>query len=160
MEKGKTVSPIGVVRVDARGTRLVLDKGFAPALHGLDGFSHAQVLWWFSGCDNAEERGVLTMPSPYPGAPDGLGTFATRSPMRPNPIALTCAQILWIDEAAGEVGIGYIDADDGSPLLDIKPYTPSLDRVERPSVPSWSAHWPMSLEASADFDWDAIFADK
>jgi len=53
------------------------------------------------------------------------------------------------------IQVGYTDADNGSPVIDLKPYTPSLDRVENPSVPEWCRHWPKSLEKSADFDWDS-----
>ena len=75
-----------------------------------------------------------------------MGIFATRSPIRPNPIALTAVEKLHIDYEKGVVQIAYIDANDGSPVLDIKPYTPSLDRIEAPEVPAWCAHWPKSLE--------------
>lgn len=137
--------------------RLVLDKTYAPALAGLDGFSHIQVLWWFSGCDNAADGGRLTESSPYRHSPDTLGTFATRSPMRPNPIALDAAAITYIDHENAVIGLAYIDAFDGSPVLDIKPYTPSLDRVERPAVPNWCSHWPKCCEDSGGFDWASEF---
>jgi len=44
-----------------------------------------------------------------------------------------------------------------SPVLDIKPYIPSLDRVENPIVPDWYEHWPKSCEESGDFDWESGF---
>lgn len=148
-----TVRQIGIIQADERGFRLVLDKPYAAALRGLDGFSHVCALWWFSGCDNDGARGTLEERAAYRTAPAVLGTFATRSPARPNPIALSVAQVLGIDPTAGVVALAYIDADDGTPLLDIKPYTPSLDRVEAPRVPGWCAHWPACLEASGEFDW-------
>ena len=86
-----------------------------------------------------------------------MGTFAIRSPMRPNPIALTAVQVLNIDFNAGIIQINYIDAENDSPVLDIKPYTPSLDRIENPKVPEWCSHWPKSLEESANFDWQNEF---
>ena len=86
-----------------------------------------------------------------------MGIFATRSPIRPNPIALTAVEILYIDYDKGVIQIAYIDANDGSPVLDIKPYTPSLDRIEAPEVPAWCAHWPKSLEASGSFAWEEEF---
>ncbi|MDR0958673.1 MAG: tRNA (N6-threonylcarbamoyladenosine(37)-N6)-methyltransferase TrmO, partial [Clostridiales bacterium] len=49
----------------------------------------------------------------------------------------------------------YIEAFDGSPVLDIKPYTPSLDRVELPNVPDWCSHWPKCYEQSGDFEWES-----
>ena len=86
-----------------------------------------------------------------------MGIFATRSPIRPNPIALTAVEILHIDYEKGVIQIAYIDANDGSPVLDIKPYTPSLDRIEAPEVPVWCAHWPKSLEVSGSFAWEKEF---
>jgi len=57
----------------------------------------------------------------------------------------------------GVIGLAYIDADDQSPVLDIKPYTPSLDRAETPRVPEWCGHWPKNVESSSDFDWESEF---
>ncbi len=144
---------MGTIVSDNEGMRIVLDKAYAPALAGLEGFSHIQVLWWFSGCDNPKDRSVLTEAKPYKHSPNLLGTFATRSPMRPNPIALNSVQITYVDRKNAVIGLTYIDALDGSPVLDIKPYTPSLDRVENPTVPDWCSHWPKCYEESGDFDW-------
>ena len=100
---------------------------------------------------------MKTHHKPYVNGPDEMGVFATRSPERPNPIALSCAYVTYINEQAGEIGLAYIDANDGSPVLDVKPYTPSLDRVEAPTVPQWCAHWPDNVETSGDFDWEDEF---
>jgi tRNA (Thr-GGU) A37 N-methylase len=86
-----------------------------------------------------------------------MGIFATRSPVRPNPIALTAVQAIEIDYEKGVIHIAWIDANDGSPVLDIKPYTPSLDRIEAPGVPEWCSHWPKSVEESGHFDWENEF---
>lgn len=152
-----TLQPIG--KVSARGgkTAIVLDKTYAPALAGLEGFGCVQVLWWFSGCDNDDARSKLTVEKPYRNGPDVIGTFATRSPERPNPIALSSAFVTGIDYEGGIINLAYMDAFDGSPVLDIKPYTPSLDRVETPRVPGWCAHWPRSVEKSGTFNWEAEF---
>ncbi len=152
-----TVKQIGKVWANGGECRIVLEPEYASAMQGLNGFSHVNVLWWFSGCDNDEMRKSLTEESPYKTAPPILGTFATRSPMRPNPIALSCAQIIYIDHGSTTIGLAWIDAEDGSPVLDIKPYTPSLDRVESPGVPHWCAHWPKSCEESGSFDWEHEF---
>lgn len=153
------VKPIGKLACDDDGMRIALDRKYAPALKGLDGFSHIQVLWWFSACNNKKERRSLTVQTPYKYAPKQLGTFATRAPMRPNPIALDCVQITYIDHKNAEIGLTYTEAFDGSPVLDIKPYTPSLDRVENPVVPAWCGHWPKCYEASGDFDWEEEIND-
>lgn len=148
------LNTIGWIVSDGDGMRVVLDKVYASAMKGLDGFSHIQILWFFSECDNSESRGTLTEAKPYKNSPDILGTFATRSPMRPNPIALDAAQATYIDHENAVIGLAWIDALDGSPVLDIKPYTPSLDRVENPRVPDWCSHWPKCIEESGDFDWE------
>lgn len=151
------VHPIGRIEEDENGMRIVLDQAYGPALRGLEGFSHVQVIWWF---DLSEDTGSLMERRPYVKGPDELGVFATRSPMRPNPIAVSSVDIAYVDETAATVGLHYIDAYPGSPVLDLKPYTPSVDRVEDPSVPMWCAHWPRSYEESAGFDWEAEFNFK
>ena len=134
-----------------------MEKRYIPALQALDGFSHLNIIWWFSDFDSEEMRNVLKMPKPYKKAPETMGIFATRSPVRPNPLALTAVQVINIDYQKGIIQIAYIDANDGSPVLDIKPYTPSLDRVETPGVPEWCSHWPKSMEESEDYDWGSEF---
>ncbi|MEG1390931.1 MAG: SAM-dependent methyltransferase [Angelakisella sp.] len=152
-----TVKQIGVTRVDEDGFRIELKPEYRDALMGLEGFEYLNILWWFSGCDNELSRGRLTETKPYTNSPETLGTFATRSPERPNPIALSCAYVTYLDRENGVIGLGYMDAENGSPVLDIKPYTPSMDRVENPVVPDWCAHWPKNVDTSGDFDWGAEF---
>lgn len=151
------VQPIGEIRVRDGEMSIVLDKRYIPGMQGMEGFGHLSVLWWFSEMDTDEARGYLEMPAPYKNAPEVMGVFATRSPVRPNPIALTTVEVLRIDRENGVITIAYIDANDGSPVLDIKPYTPSIDRVEKPVVPDWCNHWPMNYETSGDFDWASEF---
>ncbi|MDR2909050.1 MAG: SAM-dependent methyltransferase [Oscillospiraceae bacterium] len=150
------LNAIGEIKTDEGNFRVVLNKSYAKGLAGLEGFGHVSVLWWFSGCDSEDARSVLTQPAPYKGGPAELGTFATRSPLRPNPIAVSCAGVTYIDGENGILGLTWIDAEDGTPVLDIKPYTPSLDRVEAPSVPEWCKGWPKSLEEASDFDWEGL----
>ncbi|WP_018752031.1 SAM-dependent methyltransferase [Paenibacillus sanguinis] len=152
-----TVKSIGKVRSDESGMRIELEKEFIPALTNLEGFGYINILWWFHQSDTEEACSKLVENSPYKDSPDQLGTFATRSPERPNPIALTCAYITDLDADNGIIGLAYIDAEDGSPVIDIKPYTPSFDRVEDPIVPDWCASWPKSVETSDDFDWSKVF---
>lgn len=151
------VNPIGTIRHTSDGFILAVDEGYIPALQGLDGFAYINVLWWCHGWDTDEARSILEVEAPYKKAPDILGIFATRSERRPNPIALTAAPVISIDHEAGTIRLAYIDAVDGTPVLDIKPYTPSIDRVEEPVVPDWCSHWPKNAETSGDFDWAAEF---
>lgn len=151
------VYPIGKIRNNENGTAIEIDKKYVPALQALDGFSHINVIWWFSDFDKEELRTVLDTRQPYKKAPESMGIFATRSPIRPNPIALTAVEVIHIDYENGILQIAYIDANDNTPVLDIKPYTPSLDRVESPCVPDWCSHWPKSLEESGKFAWENEF---
>ncbi|MDO5291804.1 MAG: SAM-dependent methyltransferase [bacterium] len=147
------ITPIGTLSVSDSEAKIRIEKQYLAAITGLEGFGNLQVLWWFDHCDTFTCRSHLTEQKPYVHGPEVLGTFATRSPMRPNPIALSCVEITYVDLEQGIIGISYIDALDESPVLDIKPYTPSLDRVEKPEVPDWCRHWPDSVETSGDFDW-------
>ncbi len=150
------VEPIGSIIINEEGFFVRVNPMYLPGLQALEGFSHLNIIWWFSDCDSEETRNILTVPQPYKQAPATMGIFATRSPFRPNPIALTTVEVIDID-GNGIIRVAYIDADDNTPVLDIKPYSPSLDRVEAPTVPPWCRHWPTSLEASEDFDWAGEF---
>lgn len=152
-----SINQIGRVEIGEDGMCIKIFQQYKAALKELDSFSHVNVFWWFSECDDEHSRKVLIAQSPYKGSPEDMGIFATRSPLRPNPIALTVAQILYIDHENSVIHIAYIDANNDTPVVDLKPYTPSLDRIENPKVPAWCEHWPKSLEQSADFDWESQF---
>ena len=152
-----TVQSIGKVCNNENGTFIEVGEKYIPALQALEGYSHLNVLWWFSDCDNAQSRSVLEIVQPYKCAPEVVGIFATRSPERPNPIALTAVEIIRIDFEQGIIQVAFIDANDNTPVLDIKPYTPSFDRVENPGVPAWCSNWPRSTEESGYFNWEEVF---
>ena len=151
------VKAVGKVNVNKKGMFIELEQMYIPALKALDGFSHINVIWWFSEYDSADMRKILEAPKPYKKGPEIMGIFATRAPVRPNPIALSTAQVISIDYEKGIIQVAYIDANNGTPVLDIKPYTPSLDRVEKPGVPAWCKHWPLSTEQSGSFNWENEF---
>ncbi len=152
-----TVEHIGSIGEDGKGFFVALLPKYKAALEGLEDFGYVQLLWWFDRCDNPVDRGTLVEEKPYKRGPEKLGVFATRSPSRPNPIGVSVCCVTYVDKVQGLVRLAYTDAFPGTPVIDIKPYTPSLDRVEEPTVPKWCAHWPMSIEQSEDFDWAAEF---
>ena len=154
---GYELRPIGHVDVSGGGMSLQIDEAFRPALEGLAGFGHAVVVFWCHLADTDELRGLVTCDRPYTKGPERLGIFATRSPARPNPIGITPVSILQIDSAEGTIHVPFIDAEDGTPILDLKPYEPSLDRIRDVRVPDWRAHWPQWIEDSGSFDWAAEF---
>ena len=154
-----SVSAIGYIRSGKDGFYLEILKDYRSALTGLEGFSHVNVLWWSHLSESIEYRSILECEQPYKHSPATLGIFATRSPIRPNPIALTAAAILKIDCECGRIYIPYIDAEDGTPIIDLKPYHPSVDRIREVSVPEWCSHWPKWYEDSANFDWASEFVN-
>jgi tRNA-Thr(GGU) m(6)t(6)A37 methyltransferase TsaA len=154
-----TVTPIGYVRRGKGGFYIEILEKYRPALKGLEGFTHANVFWWCHLCDDTTSREVMECEQPYKSSPATLGIFATRSPQRPNPIALTPVAILKIDLEPGIIHIPYIDAMEGSAIIDLKPYHPSIDRIRNASVPEWCSHWPKWYEDSANFNWASEFVN-
>ena len=133
--------PIGYVRRQEGRTYLEILEPFVPALKQLEHFSHVQVFWWFSELEGDEYRTITQVQPPYEAPVTGV--FATRSPVRPNPIGLTAAEMLNVDHARGMIEIVNIDAHDDTPIIDLKAYIPVCDRVENVRVPEWMSEWPV-----------------
>ena len=152
-----TIRPIGVIHTGETGVFAEIFPAYRAAMTGLMGFGHIQLLWWFHLCEQEDARQTLIEAKPYRKGPEQMGAFATRSPHRPNPIGLSCVGLVGLDQGRGLLYLDYVDACDGTPLLDVKPYIPSLDRVAAPVAPDWCAHWPQDVETSGEFDWDAEF---
>ena len=123
----------GVPRQSGLVEALEADIVFEPAyrnpdaLRGLEDFSHIWLIWVF---DRAiRENWSPTVRPPRLGGNTRMGVFATRSPFRPNPIALSCVQLAGIRQTAQGPVLRVRGADlvDGTPILDIKPYIPYAD---------------------------------
>jgi tRNA-Thr(GGU) m(6)t(6)A37 methyltransferase TsaA len=157
MKKSETfeISPIGKVEQTKNGVQLRIFEPYRAALKELESFGHVVVLWWCHMADTEEYRRTLECKKPYKKAPEKMGIFATRSPVRPNPIALSTAAILGVDQKEGVIYIPWIDAAPETPIVDLKPYHPSLDRIRDISMPQWCNHWPKWCEDSENFDWEA-----
>jgi len=156
-EKRIELTPIGRVETsDGQGPfRLLIEEDYRPALQGLGSCTHAIVIWW---ADQSED-GDLVVELPYaPGVKSGV--FANRSEARPNPIAITTTLLLNVDEESGTVDLAWIDAFDGTPVLDIKPYLPMSDRVMDAQYPEWLEGFPESMEDAAAFFSDPANVEK
>ena len=105
-----------------------LDEKFAAGLKDVASCSHLVLLYWM---DRAPRNLVLQVPAHY-GVP--RGTFALRSPARPNPIAMSVVRLLNIE--GRNLSVVGLDCLDGTPLLDIKPYFASTDSVPE-AVVGW-----------------------
>jgi len=158
-EHGKSKSyqlhPIGYVRASDEEQIYILhiDEPYRAGLKQMDQFSHVQVYWWADKMDTEKYRTIMTTELPYaPGVEAGV--FACRSEYRPNPIAVTLMAVLAVDVENGIVVLPWIDAFDGTPVLDLKPYIPISDRIRDFKVAEWLADWPEWME-----DAPAYFAD-
>jgi len=128
--------PVGIVDKKGKSVKLRIYDRYSDALVGLDGFSHAIVLYWFDRNDTPEKRNILQV-HPRGNKKNPLtGVFACRAPVRPNLIAMSVCKIRGLE--GGMLSIDKIDALDGSPILDIKPYIPGIDsKSEEIRVPNW-----------------------
>jgi tRNA-Thr(GGU) m(6)t(6)A37 methyltransferase TsaA len=96
-----------------------LDPRWAQGLTGIESCSHLVVLYWM---DKARRDLVLQVPRHYR---EKRGTFALRSPARPNPIAMSVARLVGIEGT--KLSVIGLDCLDGTPLVDVKPYFASTD---------------------------------
>lgn len=146
-------SPIGVFRgpakfrYEARRQAAVADpddvgmielqsrKGFEQALDSLTGFSRIWILYQFH-----QNKNWKPMVMPPRGPRVKRGVFATRSPHRPNPLGLSCVELISVNGL--KIYVRGTDLLDGSPILDIKPYLPYAD-----SFPEANSGWTEKLES-------------
>lgn len=152
METTFQITGIGSVHVDNGTYAIQLDEKFLPALTSIEGFSHLQVVWWAHLTDSPQHRDNLTLGKLFKSGPDDMGVFATRSPVRPNPILISTVKVTDIDFDRGIIYTPFIDAEDQTPVLDIKPYFP-MERVRDCEAPEWCAHWPQWFEDTMTFNW-------
>jgi len=137
--------PVGHVRSDRNRmsegnwaqveSRIALDPQYAAGLAGLGDFSHVVVVFHLDRIppfDPAKQlaRNPRGMESLAP-----VGVFAQRTKFRPNPIGVTAVELVRVD--ADGIVVRGLDALDGTPVLDIKPYIPAFERKEGVRLPSW-----------------------
>ncbi len=151
------INSIGSVKTEKDHYHLSIKKEYRKSLKGIEGFSHIIIIWWGNQSDLKEQRKKLVVNKPYKKGPDIIGIFATRSEIRPNPVLLTTANILSVDLEKGIIDIPWIDAENNSPIIDLKPYQPCSDRVKNVEQPEWCSDWPRFYEESAEFDWESVF---
>lgn len=128
---------IGVIRKENdENARIEIDDEYTNGLLGVDGFSHLMVCYWFHENDTPEKRNVLQIHPKRNKKNPLTGVFGAHLPMRPNLIAISFCRKLAMEK--NTIFIDRIDAFDGSPVIDIKPYIP-VDALmsEDIKVPDW-----------------------
>lgn len=130
----------GVPRQSGLATQLFSQIVFEPeyrvseALRGITDFSHLWLIWGFS--EARREDWSPTVRPPRLGGNERVGVFATRSPYRPNSLALSCVKLEGVkrDNALGDIlEVSGADLMNGTPIYDIKPYLPYADCIENAS---------------------------
>ncbi|HTT86092.1 MAG TPA: tRNA (N6-threonylcarbamoyladenosine(37)-N6)-methyltransferase TrmO [Acidimicrobiales bacterium] len=145
-EQGFTVRPIGVVRggrdepVDddwgqVTSTIALLPPYDARALQGLEGFSHVEVVYLFHRVDPATVHTGVRRPRGNGAWPE-VGIFAQRAKDRPNRIGVSTCELLAVRPDGIEVR--GLDAIDGTPVLDLKPYMAEFAPRQAVHQPAWS----------------------
>jgi len=117
-------------------SEIVIDSDLTEALDGIEEFSHIIVIFWMHRLTEGEtplkQRPMGNLDRPI------KGLFALRTPNRPNPIGKTTTRLL---ERRGNIlKVEGLDALDGSPVIDIKPYMPGYDAAADATVPTWITH--------------------
>jgi tRNA-Thr(GGU) m(6)t(6)A37 methyltransferase TsaA len=133
-----TMTFIGHVEKRGDRTMVRVQSDYLDGLLGLEKWSDIWVFYWFDRNDNPRQRSILQV-HPRGNRDNPLtGVFACRSPVRPNLIAMSLCRVISIE--GGAIEIEGIDAFDQTPVIDIKPYAPRIDRPKRESkVPEWAA---------------------
>lgn len=109
-------------RLTETEAEIVIDEQYLPGLFRIEEKKHLFVLCWFDRAD----RSVLRTTPPH--NPVEHGVFATRSPNRPNPVSLSLVDVVSI--TGNTIRVRGLEALDGTPVLDIKPYSREIDCPE------------------------------
>jgi len=112
-------------------TEIVLDKQYSKGLDGIEDYSHVIIIYWMG---QEKECHLKHHPQGRTDVPYG-GIFACRCPQRPNRIAISTVKLL--SRKKNSIKVEGLDILDGTPILDIKPYTPAYDFVKKARVPAW-----------------------
>lgn len=139
-----TFEPIGWVRsavtdpVDENWgsvlSEIHLADSLSPGLKGLEAFSHVLVVYLMHQATFDPTTELVRRPRGRADMPE-VGIFAQRARHRPNPVGITAVELLGVK--GNTLTVKGLDAIDGTPILDIKPYFPAFDRVGRPTIPEW-----------------------
>ncbi|MCJ7515270.1 MAG: tRNA (N6-threonylcarbamoyladenosine(37)-N6)-methyltransferase TrmO [Dehalococcoidia bacterium] len=115
-------------------SEIIINEDLKEALSGIDEFSHIVVIYWMHKTPVSERSVTKVHPKRNQNLPL-VGVFATRSPARPNPIGMSTVKLLkHRDNVLDVIGL---DAVDGTPILDIKPYIPGSDSPTEVRIPAW-----------------------
>lgn len=130
---------IGVVeKAGKEEARVRIFPEYCAGLKNVGDFSHLIILYWIHLRDNEENRQTLLVLPRKHAVNIETGVFTCRSPSRPNPIGLCVVELLKVKRCV--LTVKELDALEGSPVIDIKPYIPRADAIQDARVPNWTQH--------------------
>ena len=115
-------------------SEITINSELSQALDGLEEFSHLIVIYWMHQLDRGRKLSLKVHPVGNQDLPL-TGRFATRSPSRPNPVGQATVELL--ERRANVLKVKGLDAIDGTPIIDIKPYIPGYDSANDARAPRW-----------------------
>jgi len=115
-------------------SKVVIASQFVEALDGIDGFSHIVIVFYLHEVDEDRRSMLKVHPQGRQELPL-VGVFATRSPVRPNPIGVTVVKLL--EHQENVLKVMGLDAYDGTPVLDVKSYLRRDDLLKEATMPDW-----------------------
>jgi tRNA-Thr(GGU) m(6)t(6)A37 methyltransferase TsaA len=124
-----------VVKIDDETTTLRVYPQYCDGLRGIVAYSHLIVLYWAHLRDNEDERRTLLVFPKRHERRVKTGVFSCRSPSRPNPVCLCVVELLEVEGCS--LKVKGLDAELGSPIVDIKPYHPHSDSIPNAKFPKW-----------------------
>jgi len=128
--------PIGKVEKQGAVVRIRIFDEFGDGLLGLEEWSHVNVFYWFDQNDVPEKRRILRVHPQGNNANPLTGVFACRAPVRPNLIALSVCKLVSVK--GNLVNVDSLDAFDGTPVLDLKPFIPPDAPMREVRIPTWA----------------------
>jgi len=138
------LTPIGFVRNNIKEpgiedwrtvtSEVIIEENLKEALSRIDEFSHIIVIYWMHKLSPSQRAIIKVHPKANQNLPL-VGVFASRSPARPNPIGVTTVKLL--ERRDNVLKVTGLDAINGTPVLDIKPYLPGDDSSTEAKTPGW-----------------------
>jgi tRNA-Thr(GGU) m(6)t(6)A37 methyltransferase TsaA len=138
------LTPIGFVRNNIKEpgiedwrtvtSEIIIEENLKEALSRIDEFSHIIVIYWMHKLPPSQRSIIKVHPKANQNLPL-VGVFASRSPARPNPIGVTTVKLL--ERRDNVLKVTGLDAINGTPVLDIKPYIPGDDSSTEAKTPGW-----------------------
>lgn len=134
-------------RVEASVCELVIDPKWEELLDGIEAFSHILVLYWPHLLDPARRKLRKVHPMGRKDMPL-TGIFATCSPARPNPVLVSAVPL--VARRGNVLEVKGLEAVDGSPIIDVKPYSKNYLQVDGLKMPAWMEQLNRELEIDSE----------